>query len=494
MFLISKDTNGVGKMFALKIMRDGAESGQYFVTIDSNGTAIPLLFSTGGEANVRAVELNRHYSAIESTQRVKVSKYETETESESTRHESELWRKRERERFESGFYNPVPWSGEYWFLESEFAKDHFPHISVDYPGKIAFTESHEKGVADLQLRMRAGKYLNRFFNDRLSHDEIVYWSSKVSLETGDSEFKIADTRESIRWVYENGPGSCMSYDIGDYSTEGIRPVEVYAAGDLGIAYMGNDDGVSSRTLVWMEKKIYARVYGDDGEFDQTLIRNLEDNGYSQNSGGFYNARLLRIPMGDAFVCPYLDVDSTVGDDGEYLRIGGGDMCAELLNGLCDELGSICEYCDSRYDDESEGGFIGDSAYCQSCFEALSFYCEDCDETHHVDNSVYIEGIGRDVCDYCAHNYSQCETCGDRKESDEIYTDSNGSDICDNCASDSHMTCEDCGELTPNNEMHSTESDHCESCGNEKSESEPESTMTPAMEETARDLARFELTK
>ena len=103
----------------------------------------------------------------------------------------------------------------------------------------------------------------------------------------------------------------MSYGADYYAER--NPAGQYGAGDLAIAYLENEDGyVIARTLVWPDKKIYARIYGDE---DENLAIALASQGYLYDSLGFTGARLLKEwgegefedEYCEGWLCPYLDV-------------------------------------------------------------------------------------------------------------------------------------------------------------------------------------------
>ena len=109
------------------------------------------------------------------------------------------WRDRERKRFESGEYKPVAWANEPWWKE---IKDHFTHIAVKDPAKVAFTPDAEKGEADKQISIAPGKYLKTFFGDVLTSDQIRDHAMQHSAKFEQKELKFATTVEEIERVYK----------------------------------------------------------------------------------------------------------------------------------------------------------------------------------------------------------------------------------------------------------------------------------------------------
>jgi hypothetical protein len=134
---------------------------------------------------------------------------------------------------------------------------------------------------------------------------------------------------------------------------------------LAIAYLEPEKGhVTARALCWPARKIFGRVYGDDGK----LIPMLESAGFSaidrHSKTSFNGAKLLRTEDDYGFVCPYLDSPNYgVEDDGEFLRIGG-DIDARNTNGLTEDTRARCHNCDDRFDRE-DCGYTDDNGSCRA---------------------------------------------------------------------------------------------------------------------------------
>ncbi len=436
-------------------------------------------FDTGKAAAEFATELNQLSHNTESAMRYRVFKIDMGD------HAANLeWRAREAARFDSGDYLPVPWYQESWFHESSYANLHFAHMSTDKPGLIAFTESDDKGIADKQLRLRAGKYLSRFFSDTLNNYTINRFASKVYLETGKIEVKFATTPDEIEHIYRNGPGACMSYDARHFDTNGVHPSRVYGAGDLAIAYMvtggeSSDDtddsdsyargtSITARAVCWPDKQIFASIYGDGGEYATRFESMLESLGFSDASyHEFDGARILKISCGSggSYVCPYLDIADSVSDAGEFLQIGGGDYSANNTNGTCGE-GHTCDHCNDCYSPEDGGGYIeGYGEYCDSCYSELSIFCGDCEDYGHRNHATYIDSINDWKCDSCASDYPTCESCDKQYPSDDIYISESGDTVCSKCIENGeYVNCEDCGELHDSSDIKTRDGDSlCDSC-------------------------------
>lgn len=320
------------------------------------------------------------------------------------------WECRELDRFYNGHYQRVPWHDADWTYKPETDR-HFVHVSRHDPQLVAYTASPEHGEQDRQIRVSPGKYLSRFYGDVLTQKDIQYWCGRFKAENGPAELKFATTADEIVRVYRSGPESCMSHSADAYSSAPMHPVEVYAAGDLAVAYVGQGDKISARCICWPEKKVYGRIYGDAA----LLEGKLAANGFTYGgfAAAFLGARLHKIEEGAGFVCPYLDVAGYVQVDGDYLRIStdgfdaretdgttaGGCCCPHCEDvyssgrsiwiaaveeywcpGCADEYTSFCEICEERCPDEDMHR-VGDELVCEGCLDQYCTYCEPCEEYH-----------------------------------------------------------------------------------------------------------------
>ena len=228
------------------------------------------------------------------------------------------WKVREGDRFRDGTYTRLPWHEAPWYLGAPAQDDHFAHVSKDRDGMVAFTLDATKGAADIQTRIKPGRYLTRYFSDVLSWREIEEFAQEFAGLHENNELLFAHTSDEIEQVYLDGPSSCMSKPARHYDSP-IHPVRVYGAGDLAVAYIKSGDSIGARVLCWPAKKLYSRIYGDDCR----LRPLLDAAGYDH--GELYGARMLRIEADHGgFVVPYLDGCNSAGDNGEYLVISSGD--------------------------------------------------------------------------------------------------------------------------------------------------------------------------
>ena len=225
----------------------------------------------------------------------------------------EDWRKLQASKIESGNFKPVPWSTHPKWIEWSSKSpqcDHFVHCSTKDDNAIAYTKNEEAGRMDIRTRISPSKYFEKFAGAEYRDLYVKEWLALWTKHINSIELKFATTREEIRHVYETGPDSCMSGPASKFfrKEKSPHPVEAYAGGDLAIAYTEKKNGkISSRAVVWPEKKIIGRRYGNDANI---LFDLLKAQGYG--NGLFENARLLMIDAQPytkkpcTFLCPYID--------------------------------------------------------------------------------------------------------------------------------------------------------------------------------------------
>lgn len=364
------------------------------------------------------------------------------------------WRHRERRRFREGEYVRVPWSDR----EPYDYQDHYAHLSIDKPGMVAYTPDVEHGITDKQTRLTPGRYLERFYADRFTREQIAEYVASVSANF--SSFQLARSVDDVRTVYRGGPSSCMGgpeSHTNQYWNEddldGHMPCEVYASpSDLAVAYFGPIDHASQRCVVWPDKKRYYRVYGTG-----PLATLLEKDGY-RHSDNPLGARVLNIRIGSGHLMPYvdgigygtvesnrfivlddegpIDCQTTAGvyppqgrndedEEDDYIscaRCGDVTLPDDLDEDLCPACYAErwgCDGCGHVYYSDETQTTIGQGDYCESCTENRSNHCQDgdCDHTWIEENAFSPEEIAErkrhdlaDLCPECAAHYAWCEHC------------------------------------------------------------------------------------
>lgn len=245
------------------------------------------------------------------------------------------WMWREYFKIEAHAYNQIFWQREQliWWkaacLADHPTRFHFAHVSYKDPTMLAYTPSFDYGERDRQTLIRPGRYLSKFYGDRLSSGHIRELTTRWDAEHGNIDVKFAYTADEIQKCYTNGPHSCMSRGSSYYESS-CHPVRAYGGSDLSIAYIGDlSNRVTARAVVWTERKEYIRIYGDE-----RLKFGLEKLGF-KNVARFSGARIRAIfdsDMDGFLVMPYIDGSSPYGRlindgaKGNYVIIAPSDDC------------------------------------------------------------------------------------------------------------------------------------------------------------------------
>ncbi|HEV2225038.1 MAG TPA: hypothetical protein VGR84_18750 [Candidatus Acidoferrales bacterium] len=359
-------------------------------------------------------------------------------------HEASIGYVREQYRFECGYiiicsdpshqviYRHVP-----WVRESFWVDHHWAHISNEDPSLIAYTPTPRHAAEDRQVRTKPGRYLQSL---GLDNETVKRWCSEYAVAIRPPEVKFAgpgddeETADLIEAVYCNGPGSCMSHQV-DYYDSKIHPVRVYAAGDLAIAYLGDaHKRVTARTLVWPEKKMFSRIYGDVGRLQPMLER----MGYLYDF--MEGARLLRIPHGRTFVMPYIDPpNARVRDDGDMFRVSNSGKFAHNTKGLLSS-DAVCCSCEGEGGEE-EGRWFDDDYYCRSCWDNSFTECYNCGDDVSYDDSTTVGDA--DWCPRCAERHLRnCAQCTETYHRYDLTEIANGL-YCEECRDDRFTVCDEC---------------------------------------------------
>lgn len=282
-----------------------------------------------------------------------------------------------------------PWSNQDWFRDNWLRwVEHFPAPSQKVSGLLSYFQNPTKRAANIRTPMKAGKYLQKFFGDILTQEEIQKYAMEWNAAFAPQELHIVTTPEDIVAVYQNAyNGSCMHFGNNQFAGS-KHPAYVFGAGDLGQAYIGTldtKDGVKGRCLVWPDKKLYyPKYYGDYHRLEAALVA---DGWTAGDESDFDGARLLRIEHNGAFVMTYSDTHDQVRDDGDFLRLedNGGIECRQT-NGLTadtDEGRETCGYDGGRYDEEEMTYVDGyGNVYDGNLREGPFFECSVRDEWFH----------------------------------------------------------------------------------------------------------------
>ena len=313
--------------------------------------------------------------------------------------EHNFWRAREVRRFNEGVYKTVQFALIFRNNTAAVNKAmklwyHFPHMALGNPELVAFTPNQDYGMRDRQVSMKIGKYLQRFFGDELSAEEI----RDIANNGKGREIQWAETAEEFKWVYLNGPNSCMvsgfCHGVDTHPTEAYTYQYPDGTPEFRLAYFKSGGRVTARSLCSVKHKVFVRHYGDDGPILESC---LTEAGYSRVSGmGSYGLRLKKIEENGITVMPYLDGDDQyVQDCGNFFEWTSDGISADNADGT---LGESIEYtscgeCGDQYEeDDMNGTYLGNSicACCRDEYYIYAYYGMHNDQSYvHCDDVVYV---------------------------------------------------------------------------------------------------------
>jgi hypothetical protein len=336
--------------------------------------------------------------------------------------QSANWIQREQARIDSGFYTVPTWIDKFKD-QVTIPPNLFVHVSKLDSSKIAFTQTPEKGSADIQTQIKVGVFLQDYCEIKESPEQnksvlIQQIALDHATTYAPQEFKIATSADEIQKIYENGPNSCMSHQASDYESS-CHPVRVYGDSDLSLAYLFDveNEKATARALIWQTKRVHGRIYGDI----ERLKNALETAGYSE--GRFNGARIRRIICQDnnVLVLPYLDgVQGVITHDDDYLMISrDAEIEACNTNGL-QTIGRWCECCESNETGDFRTVYTSrrsSQEWCEHCADHHATWCTRSDELVSdscitiVDGDPVAEWIAEDEACYCefeeAYTFENC---------------------------------------------------------------------------------------
>lgn len=219
------------------------------------------------------------------------------------------------------------------------------------------------------IQMKPGKFLKKFFADRLTDRQIAYQAEYFKSGTRPPlkiDLEFAYTEEEMLRVYAEGPQSCM---------KGSDSVVAYAGGDLALCYAILDGKIMGRVLCWPENKVFGRVYPNDGNWSRdgfesaqqaddlkaTMISRLREMGYvslEENPTGFDGARLQFKPVAVKLdvKMPYLDLGVRVDilEDGTPIMKRSGALGSGSTAGIMSYSEHTCGVCETRKAVDQDG--------------------------------------------------------------------------------------------------------------------------------------------
>lgn len=277
------------------------------------------------------------------------------------------WRGRLRSRFESGELTALPAE---WTVPP--IEDHFAHIDgLNHAGFICFFENEQHAAIGRVSFTTPGRYLQTYYPDLYASMSIHERNTLIATIDPNGSILFATTPEEMEMVYREGPTSCIAGK--DWSAIACYPSRVYAAGDLALAYTKNANGrIQSRCLVWPDKKLYGRIYGDPAR----MAAALEAEGYStpraghtaaENGKHIEGARIAKVFCDEQkhkAIMPYFDDIGWCIDAGDHWLttstdprdlpehpdyVQGSTVCQSAIYRWCPKL--------QKYDDVSRFVFV-----------------------------------------------------------------------------------------------------------------------------------------
>lgn len=265
------------------------------------------------------------------------------------------WMAREAERFRvdpdkwGTTYIPVPWAAEPW--AQHYQGLHFPHLSQCLTGMIAYTPNHEKGIADLQVPIKPGRYLKKYYPD-MRTEELSRWANLCF--SSEHELRITKDAKTIEAVYQSsGMLACMSHTRAHYvCVTTMHPTHLYGlSDDLAIGYLQVADPIrrkdvfTARCALWPSKKIFSRLYGNADLLRGVLIREGWKPGLLDGARfpAFKHTGDRIVTKTDTLICPFIDHIKWARLDGSVLILQaaalGATHSVQHGNGICPPIGA-----------------------------------------------------------------------------------------------------------------------------------------------------------
>jgi len=279
-------------------------------------------------------------------------------------------------------------------------------------------------------KQKIGRYLTANYKDwsQGKRDEIANYMKKYI--PAEIQFT-KDGAESVQ-VYLDGPDSCMSHDTDEYASYPKHPCIVYdiTKGDLCVAYMKKEGRITARAIVWPDKKLYGRIYGDCSQFAPAIKKMGYTGAYRKDDISFVGAKLPYIPHCEGFVFPYFDgmTNVSVLANQKHVVLHNKWDKSDIPNLV------TCE----THTPDSQTGVTPE-------YEDDRPYCEFCEG--NADEVSYVESSQQYVCDYCLENhFSTCDQCGEIHLDSDSHRGEHGEVYCSvDCYSENYTVCEQCDD-------------------------------------------------
>ena len=280
----------------------------------------------------------------------------------------------------------------------------YPHQAESDRNRIAYTQSEQKGLADIQTVTSLAKYIRRHFpalGDHVIRDTVAAYTV-----TG---CRIVRNVDEMIYHIERGPNSCMVRSGWNVSN---HPYRVYCPSlGWGLAVRVEGDETIGRALVNDNTMTYVRTYLRSTQFshsDHDMEAWLNEQGYTK-APDWEGLDFLHIDDCNEFVAPYLDgdiknVDLVTLPDGKRvvrIREDGEYRCDQTNGSAYLHNRQECDDCSDGID-EGDGHWVGednDRLICEDCCDrnyywaygrrGNTYYVHD-NNVVHVDGETYDE--------------------------------------------------------------------------------------------------------
>jgi hypothetical protein len=280
-----------------------------------------------------------------------------------------------------------------------------PAVAPGGTGDLLYYKDYMAGMVGKLSAISLRGYMEKFRHSskwQIDHTETIH----KAYASGNDGLLFEDSPAGIARVYEKyspeaGPvaASCMRHSASYFKSScscPVHPAEVYAAGDLAVAYMADSSGRTvARAICWPAKKLYSRVYDSTGYLHTALKkRGFEKSGsyYPEKANQtFDGAKLLRVPYprsneAGVFLLPYIDEHLNVYDMGDHLVMSRAIRKDKMLlgsrtiNGWSTQNSRpivSCQHCNNQTDRPYDVyDAAGDNLqWCANCVSQYSWQCQ-----------------------------------------------------------------------------------------------------------------------
>lgn len=278
------------------------------------------------------------------------------------------------DKLDSGDWREPPWADEPWYRNHPLAWAHAAHYSVKNPELVAYQESVDKTLRNIQSVVSPGKYLTKFFSHALTDKEIKLWAETFLAKKQPYKLVILnnDTFEGTEYELQRRWVELYKYIEVDYSCmRGKSAVGVYGVkgNHLGLAYLEDEEGnYVTRSIVRFDEMKFVRAYPyTEGGHNLTVEKVealLKSAGFTE--GNLEGIRIDAERCSHGYVMPYLDGGMNVDFEGDRFKISrNGEYDCETTDGYID-VGMECDGCGCRVD-EDDMRCDDDHSYCEDCY-------------------------------------------------------------------------------------------------------------------------------